>query len=101
LDFTGRFVAFDSLATNNSVLGASGPESVFVRDTCIGAPPGCVPVNLVVSVPSTVLMSNGAISNLPALSADGHYVAFLSNATNLVPGGSNGNIQVFLARTGF
>jgi archaellum component FlaF (FlaF/FlaG flagellin family) len=101
LDFTGRFVAFDSLATNNSVLGASGPESVFVRDTCLGAPPGCVPVNFLVSVPSTVLMGNGAISNLPALSADGHYVAFLSNATNLVPGGSNGNIQVFLAKTGF
>lgn len=101
LDFTGRFVAFDSLATNNSVLGASGPESVFVRDTCIGAPPGCVPVNFLVSVPSTILTGNNAISNLPVISADGHFVAFLSNATNLVPGGSNGNIQVFLAKTGF
>jgi Tol biopolymer transport system component len=96
----GRFIAFDSLASNNSVLGNPAPESVFVRDTCAGAAAGCVPVNFVVSVLQGTLQENG-ISTLPSLSADGHYVAFLSTATNIIPGGSNGNVQVFLAKTGF
>jgi hypothetical protein len=41
------------------------------------------------------------ISGYPAISGDGHYVVFLSAATNLVPGGTNGHDMVFLAKTGF
>ncbi len=32
----------------------------------------------------------------PAVSADGRYVAFTSSATNLAPGGTNGQSQIFL-----
>ena len=35
-------------------------------------------------------------SVLPAVSADGQYVAFASAATNLVPGDTNGVADVFL-----
>jgi len=39
---------------------------------------------------------------LPAISADGHYVVFLSGATNLMPGmAGNGHTMVYLAKTGF
>jgi len=38
---------------------------------------------------------NGS-STLPSVSADGTYVAFVSSATNLVPGGSTGKNNVFL-----
>jgi len=42
IDSTGRYVTFESSATN---LGAnpSTPSAIYVRDTCTGAPSGCVP----------------------------------------------------------
>jgi hypothetical protein len=49
ISFDGRFVAFNSAATNlvrldslNSLPATSNPP-LFLRDTCFGAPPGCVP----------------------------------------------------------
>jgi len=38
-------------------------------------------------------------SSWPALSGDGRYVAFVSNATNLVPDDGNGRADVFLHET--
>jgi hypothetical protein len=37
-----------------------------------------------------------AASNYPSISADGRHVAFESSATNLVPGGSNGLMHIFV-----
>jgi Tol biopolymer transport system component len=43
-----------------------------------------------------------AISGYPTISADGHYVVFISAATNLAPGTvGNGHTMVYLAKTGF
>ncbi len=101
----GRFVAFDSIATN-LVPGDGFPacsfEDVFVRDTCFGVAAGCIPSTVRVSVtnqpnPET---PGFAISGYPAISGDGHYIVFLSAATNFFPG-TNGNQMVFLAKTGF
>jgi Tol biopolymer transport system component len=69
----GRFVAFVS---DGAVPGAAdGVANILVRDLALG---------------STILVSrasNGAggdrSSSAPAISADGHFVAFLSDATNL------------------
>jgi pseudomonalisin len=36
------------------------------------------------------------LSDLPAISADGRYIAFLSTATNLVPGDTNADVDVFV-----
>lgn len=98
----GRFVAFSSLATNlvpADTEPAMASKDIFVRDTCFGAPAGCLPSTVRISVSASGKESNG-ISDFPVISADGHWVAFLSNATNLAPG-ANGHGLIFLAKTGF
>jgi trimeric autotransporter adhesin len=103
----GRFVAFDSIATDltpDDGFPACSFEDVFVRDTCFGAPSGCAPSTVrasVLNVPNPGISGN-SISGVPAISADGHYVVFISGATNLVPGmQGNGHGMVYLAKTGF
>ena len=102
----GRFIAFSSLASNlvpgdNEVAG--GFKDIFVRDTCFGAGSGCIPSTARVSITNSPNPETEAndISDYPAISGDGHYLVFLSAATNLVPGGTNGHGMVFLAKTGF
>jgi archaellum component FlaF (FlaF/FlaG flagellin family) len=103
----GRFVAFDSIATNltpDDNFPACGFEDIFVRDTCFGVSSGCTPSTVRVSVTNTPnpQTPGNSISGLPAISADGHYVVFLSGATNLMPGmAGNGHTMVYLAKTGF
>jgi hypothetical protein len=102
----GRFVAFSSLSSNlvpGDTEPAGGFKDIFVRDTCFGVTSGCVPSTVRTSVtnaPNPETQANG-ISDYPAISGDGHYVVFLSAATNLVPAGTNGRQMVFLAKTGF
>jgi Tol biopolymer transport system component len=96
----GRFVVFTSFASN-LVPGKTTPfGEVYRRDTCVGATMGCAPATIRASVVFDDTEANQSSGN-PSISADGHFAAFLSNATNLLAGGSNGNVQVFLARTGF
>lgn len=93
----GRFIAFDSLATNLVPGGTNAPKSVFVRDTCLGTS-RCTPATILVSRAENGSEGNGESLD-PALSANDQYVVFVSTATNLVTSGSNGNYQVWLART--
>jgi len=102
----GRFVAFSSLSSNlvpGDTEPAGGFKDIFVRDTCFGVTSGCVPSTVRTSVTNTPNPETQAndISDYPAISGDGHYVVFLSAATNLIPGGTNGHQMVFLAKTGF
>jgi hypothetical protein len=102
----GRFVAFTSIATN-LVYGIPNPagtlQDVYVRDTCTGAPPGCYPSTVRVAVTNTPVIQtpSNAGASLPAISADGHYIVFLSSSTNLTSAGTGGYSQVFLSKTGF
>jgi len=82
LSADGRFVAFS--AASNLVPG----DDVFVRDRRTGTIER-------VSVSTGGGQSNGN-SYFPALSADGRFVAFDSEASNLVPGDTNGISDVFL-----
>ncbi len=102
----GRFIAFASLASN-LVPGDTFPpndwKDIFVRDSCLGAPDGCTPSTVRVSVSNVTgfaLQSNG-VNDYPKISKDGHYVVFLSAATNYLSTGGNGFVMVFLAKTGF
>jgi len=82
----GRFVAFGSTASN---LLADGPKSdLFIRDLRLG-----------VTRPLAVAGDGGPTDNAsydPTLSRSGRYVAFESVASNLVPGDTNNDWDVFV-----
>jgi uncharacterized repeat protein (TIGR01451 family) len=93
---TGRFIAFESYADNLVLNDANGDtEDVFVRDTCIGAPVGCVPKTVLVSVSSTGEQGNSSsylaydYASPQTISDNGRIVTFLSSAGNLVPAGNS------------
>lgn len=78
LSADGRFVAFASSASNLVPGDTNGAGDIFVHDRLTG-------VTTRESVGAGGAQAN-ANSSLPSISADGRYVAFLSFATNLVPG---------------
>ena len=80
LSADGRFIAFYSTATNLVARGTSG--NVFVRDTCIGAA-SCTPRTIAADLAPDGSAPNGIAAPHVALSADGRFVAFASEATNL------------------
>lgn len=87
LSADGRFVAFVSAA--NLVPGDSGNTTdVFIHDRQTG-------VTSRASVTPSGASANG-LSSWPSLSADGHFVAFGSDATNLVPDDTNGATDIFV-----
>src|SRR5436189_117254 len=88
LSADGRFVAFDSDATNLVAGDTNGATDVFVHDRQTGTTER-------VSVASDGTQANN-VSSYPALSADGRFVAFQSDATNLVVGDTNGKTDVFV-----
>jgi len=85
----GRYVAFESVATNlvagHGVLGIS---DIFVHDRQTGE-------TTLVSVDSAGVQGNDH-SYRSSISADGQYVAFESDATNLVPGDTNSATDIFV-----
>ncbi|HWG19999.1 MAG TPA: hypothetical protein VG225_05660 [Terracidiphilus sp.] len=102
----GRFVAFGSLASNLVPADNFGPDAwkdIFVRDTCYGVTGGCTPstVRVSVAIASGIGTPSNQPNDYPAISADGHYLVFMSAATNFLAGAGNGNTMVYLAKTGF
>jgi len=111
LSFLGRHAIFASKASNLVPDDTNGAWDVFVRDTCIdywtGDPlEGCTPKTTRISVApdgsqadgdsgSTVASPSGSL----AVNFDGRYIAFVSSATNLVAGDTNGVDDVFLRDT--
>jgi Tol biopolymer transport system component len=90
----GRLVAFQSFAANLVPGDTNDAADVFVKDLRTGA---------------VTLVSAGAGGNpgddssyAPSVSDNGRYVVFESNASNLVPGDTNGTSDIFLRdlRTG-
>jgi len=88
LSADGRFVAFDSRASNLVPGDTNGTTDVFAHDRRTGA-------TRRVSVSSGGRRGNGE-SFGPALSADGRLVAFHSSASDLVPGDINDAYDVFV-----
>jgi Tol biopolymer transport system component len=87
LSFDGRFVAFESLATN-LVPHDVNQEDIFVKDRLTG-------VTTRVSLSSSGADAKGDCF-APSISADGRWVAFVSKGDKLVPGDTNGVEDVFL-----
>jgi Tol biopolymer transport system component len=84
----GRYVAFSSLATNLMDGDTNGTWDVFVHDRVTGE-------TTCVSIASNGIQGND-YSYGSSISADGRYVAFASNATNLSEGDTNGVEDVFV-----
>ena len=84
----GRYVAFESAASNLVAGDANGYIDVFVRDRKLHR-------TYLVSVSSAGVQGNDASFD-PSISADGRYVAFESDASNLVAGDTNGYPDVFV-----
>jgi Tol biopolymer transport system component len=92
----GRFVAFQSDASNLVARDTNHSVDVFVRDLATGK-------NSRVNVSSRGVQARGlSESTQPVLSLDGRFVAFESSATNLVRGDTNKLADVFVhdRRTG-
>ena len=84
----GRHVAFESIATNLAATDTNRTSDVFVHDTRTGA-------TVQASVSSAEVGGRG-YSSEAAISADGRYVVFRSDAANLVAADSDLAADVFL-----
>lgn len=84
----GRYVAFESIASNLVDGDTHGHPAIFVHDRETGQ-------TTLVSAASDGTPGNG-YSYSPAISADGHFVAFWSAASNLVNGDTNGSDDIFV-----
>src|SRR3990172_2200469 len=94
----GRFIAFGSQSTNLVGDDANLANDIFVRDTCTGAPAGCVPTTLRVSLADDRSEANGG-SAQPAMTPDGRFVAFQSSATNLTAEATGGLAHIYVRDT--
>jgi Tol biopolymer transport system component len=99
----GRYVAFESIADNlvagdtSFLLG--GSRDVFVRDRDADGD-GIYDEAGAISTVRVSVRSDGTeadqASAAPSISGDGRYVAFVSDATNLVANDTNGSTDVFV-----
>ncbi|MGI5522832.1 S8 family serine peptidase [Micromonospora sp. CA-259024] len=88
LSTDGRFVAYDSSASNLVAGDTNGQNDIFVFDRETGTTQR-------VSVASGGGQSDGYSAG-SSISADGRYVAFISYASNLVADDTNGTVDVFV-----
>jgi hypothetical protein len=84
----GRYVAFDSRA-RNLVAGVTSGLNIFVHDRQVGE-------TTHISLVSSVFSPGYEFSSTPFISTDGRYVIFRSRESNLVPGDTNGYIDIFV-----
>lgn len=85
----GRYVAFESQASNLVSGDTNGHPNAFIHDRKTGK-------TSIVSIARDGASANSDGCILPAISFDGRYVAFESDSSNLVPGDTNGKTDVFV-----
>ena len=87
----GRYVAFNSDATNLVISDTNNLQDVFLHDRQTG-------LTSRISVAGDGAQGNGASGDFeqPSLSADGRYIAFTSAASNLVISDTNGFKDTFV-----
>jgi Ca2+-binding RTX toxin-like protein len=92
----GRFVTFDDTSRPSLFIGDVGgqgttsiSEGIFVRDTLTNTTTN-------VSVDSA---GNSGGGGSPSISADGRFVAFSSESSNIVPGDTNNSTDIFVVDT--
>ncbi|NDD65428.1 MAG: hypothetical protein EBZ36_15865 [Acidobacteria bacterium] len=85
----GRYATFTSRATNLVPGDTNGYDDIFVKDLQTGAISR-------ISTDASGAQSTGGDSYASFFSFDGRFVAFESDAANLVPGDTNGRFDAFV-----
>jgi len=75
----GRFIVFQSSASNLVAEVSKSATNVFLRDTCLGATAsdGCTPSTVLIG-PETAGVSTNSDAFAPWISASGRYISFIS-----------------------
>ena len=86
----GRFVSFNSWSSNLVADDSNHLRDIFVHDRQTGE-------TTRVSITSNGIPRGDSLpSSTQSISADGQFIAFRSSATNLVPGDTNNNVDIFV-----
>ena len=88
----GRYIAFESAATNLVSGDTNGNTDIFVKDTSTNT-------TTRLSTDASGTQSTGGNSTNPSISEDGRHVSFESAATNLVSGDTNAATDIFIKDT--
>jgi hypothetical protein len=106
MDWDGEHVVFASEASNLVTGDSNGAYDLFLRETCNAAPTPCTPTTrriLMAADGSQPNGDSGSTATHPgdslSVSFDGRHVAFVSSASNLVVGDTNGVDDVFVKET--
>lgn len=93
VDSAGRFAVFASASTNLPGSPGNGSQQIYFRDTYATAPTGCTPATTLISSDASGKPLIGD-SQLPAINADGHFVAFTTQVP-LAGGGVNSVVYLY------
>ncbi len=85
---SGTAIAFSSLSTNLDPADGDAVSDVYVKDLASG--------DLILASTSDSEIKANGLSVSPAMSGDGGFVAFVSNATNLDPGDTDITSDVYV-----
>jgi len=106
MDWDGAHVVFASKASNLVTGDSNGAYDLFVRETCNAVTTPCTPTTrriLLASDGSQPNGDSGSTATNPAdslsVSFNGQHLAFVSSASNLVAGDTNGVDDVFVKET--
>jgi Tol biopolymer transport system component len=94
----GNYVVFASFADNLISGDTNGGTDLFMRDRALGTLERVSLTHLGGQPSDTMPPAAGPFSTVPDMSDDGRYIAFSSQADNLVPGDTNGLVTDVFAR---
>lgn len=93
INSTGRYITFWSDANNLVDLDTNNQPDIFVHDRVTG-------ITTRVNISGNEAQANRFTQNRPDISNDGSFVAFESEASNLVAGDTNNSADIFVALGG-
>jgi len=98
----GRFVVFQSSASNLVAGTSKSKTNVFLRDTCLGptASDGCTPATTLIS-PETAGVSTNSDAFAPWISSSGRYISFISGISMIAKRQDSVETYLFVRDTCF
>src|SRR5277367_1823027 len=96
----GRFVVFQSGASNLVVEASKSETNIFLRDTCLGATAsdGCAPSTTLIG-PEAAGVATNSDAFAPWISASGRYISFISGISTSANGQHSVGTSLFVRDT--